>query len=551
MPRSLRGRLILLLLAANLPAALLALAATFHGQHEVRLGREQAVVQRGEIASTRIQLALAVAGGLLDTLAADPDVTAGGTLCPAVLSGALAGRSDYATLLVGGPEGTTLCTAGDPTAEVGASDLKRIAAGDRGAALGLLPPPKAGGEGDYVYVARAAKAPDGAARALAATLRNSALRDLLDVRGENASESALMVENTDGHVIARVGPSQGTLTINGPIPNGGTSGYGRADDGQTYFYELRPVANAALFVLATAPQAAIGAIAWMRGLTTLGVPLLMLSIAIAVAFLGIDRLVLRWIRQLWSASLAYGHGDYAARVDNLNEAPHELAELGQSFNTMAARVEERSNAATLALDSKTRLLRELHHRVKNNFQMIASLLALQRREMPGVMRDLLRVPEDRVLAMASAYKASYASGEIGRVELVELMRDVAAQLRQSFRLATPMVQVGATGEGIAIDLDRAVPLGLLVSEILTAALVRPDRGPLRLDIADGETITLTIAGTDIGSAIPDAGLARRLISAYLAQLGARLDAADDRIALVFPAEARTPVAERSMAPAAR
>src|SRR6185437_7237016 len=113
------------------------------------------------------------------------------------------------------------------------------------------------------------------------------------------------------------------------------------------------------------------------------------------------------------------------------------------------------------------------------FQMIASLLALQRREMPGVMRDLLRVPEDRVLAMASAYKASYASGEIGRVELVELMRDVAAQLRQSFRLATPMIQVGDTVGGLAIDLDRAVPLGLLVSEVLTAALAsRPDAVPL-------------------------------------------------------------------------
>ncbi|HVV93573.1 MAG TPA: histidine kinase dimerization/phosphoacceptor domain -containing protein [Hyphomicrobiales bacterium] len=549
MPRSLRGRLVLLLLAANLPAAVLALLAALHGQHEVRLGREQAVVQRAEIAGTRIQLALAVAGGLLDTFAADPDVTAGGTFCPAVLSGALAGRSDYATLLVGGPDGTPLCVAGDPTARVGAGDLKRIAAGDRGAALGLLPPPKAGGDGDYVYVARAAKAPDGQARALAATLRNAALRNLLAVDEQRGAFSAVMVENADGHVIARIGPTQGTITVNGPSPEAGSnlSGYARADDGQRYFYALRPVANSSLLVLATAPEGVIGAIDWMRGLTTLGVPLLMLSIAIAVAFLGVDRLVLRWIRQFGAASLAYGRGDYSARLHDLGEAPHEIGELGHSFNTMAERVEERSNAANLALESKSRLLRELHHRVKNNFQMIASLLALQRREMPGVMRDLLRVPEDRVLAMASAYKASYASGEIGRVELVELMRDVAAQLRQSFRLATPMIQVGGAPEGIAIDLDRAVPLGLLVSEMLTAALVRPEPGPIRIEISDADPIGLTIAGADIGRAIPEAGLARRLINAYLAQLGARLDTEPERITLVFPAEAGAPLADKGAA----
>jgi two-component sensor histidine kinase len=539
MLRTLRGRLALLLLTANLPAAALALIAAIHGQSEVRAGREQAVVQRAEFVGTRIQLALTIAGGLLDTLATDPDVTSGGPVCPAVLSGALAGRGDYATLLVGNPDGRLLCTAGDPTAKVGVATLKRIAAGDREAALGLLPPPTVGGDGDFIYVGRAAKAPDGTPRALAATLRNTALRNLLAL-DDGGDDAAIMVEGTGGHIVARVGRADGGLAVQLPPPGsaGALQGHARSTDHKRYFYALRPVPNSTLFVLATAPDSTLGAVDWMRGLTTLGVPLLMLSIAIAVAFLGLDRLVLRWMRQFGEASLAYGRGDYSARLAALDEAPCEIAELGRSFNTMAERVEERSNAAAMALDSKSRLLRELHHRVKNNFQMIASLLALQRREMPGVMRDLLRVPEDRVLAMASAYKASYASGEIGRVELVELMRDVAAQLRQSFRLATPMIQVGDTVGGLAIDLDRAVPLGLLVSEVLTAALAsRPDAVPLRIDIANGGMVRLTISGSAIGGAIPESGLARRLINAYLAQLGSSFEAEPGTITLVFPAEA--------------
>lgn len=549
MPRSLRGRLALLLLVANLPAAILALIAAIHGQSEVRVERQQAVVQRADIVGTRIQLALAVAGGLLDKLAADPDVTSGGSVCQPVLSGALAGRNDYATLAVSDGDGRPLCVAGDPTGKVDVGALKRVAAGDRDAALGLLP--TAGGDGDYVYVSRAAKAPDGNLRAVTATLRNAAVRDLLAIDAGDGG-TAVVVETNLGHVVARIGNARDGIGIKPPAPGTADAVQGQtpASSGERVFYAMRAIPNSTLFVLTTVPLAAIEAIDWVRGLTTLGVPLLMLSIAIAVAFLGLDRLVLRWMRQFGDASVAYGRGDYTARVAALDEAPNEIADLGRSFNTMAERVEERSHAADLALDSKSRLLRELHHRVKNNFQMIASLLALQRREMPGVMRDLLRVPEDRVLAMAAAYKASYASGEIGRVELTDLMRDVAGQLRQSFRLATPMIQVGDTVDGLAIDLDRAVPLGLLVSEMLTAALARgSDAVPLRIDIANGSTVRLSISGTGVDAAIPEAGLARRLINAYLAQLGAKLGTEADRIALAFPTEVAAPRLDLGAAPA--
>src|SRR5690606_28939509 len=73
-----------------------------------------------------------------------------------------------------------------------------------------------------------------------------------------------------------------------------------------------------------------------------------------------------------------------------------------------------------------------------------------------------------------AYKASYATGEIGHVSTVDLLRDIASQLRQSFGMGAPPIKVEGPEEPIWLDLDQAVPLGLLVSELVTPVLDRAD-----------------------------------------------------------------------------
>jgi two-component sensor histidine kinase len=179
--------------------------------------------------------------------------------------------------------------------------------------------------------------------------------------------------------------------------------------------------------------------------------------------------------------------------------------------------------------------------VKNNFQMIASLLALQRRELPTRLRTLLRVPEDRVLAMAAAYKASYATGEIGHVSALDLLRDVTAQLRQSFGLDAPLIQTAAEDEPVWLDLDQAVPLGLLVSEILTSTLDRADGAahPIQVSVLkpDPRTVHVEITSRRIADAIPSTGLAARLVAAYRAQLNAAVSCPeDDRVVIAMPIE---------------
>lgn len=554
---SLRSRFVLLLIIAVLPALVLAGLATYRVEQIVRSQRLEVLIQQAATAGARMQSKVAAMADLLDGLAATPSVTGGGSVCPAILSGALAGRDDYAGIIVAGADGAPLCQAGDPTSLIDPTTLAHIAAGDEDAMQGLLPSVKKSDPGELFYLARPVKAPDGSVRALAATLRNATLRRLLAPSVVDQQTPMLLLATADGHVAARTGALDLKLSsenMAAATRSGQFLDRTRPDHGEPYFYSVVAVPHSILFVIAAAPAAAVESIDWFLVLARFGVPLIMLGVAVLIVYFGLDRLVLRWIREFGSVSTALGQSNFSPRIKNVEKAPREIAAIGRSFNAMAERLDDGANALATAVEGRNRLLRELHHRVKNNFQMIASLLALQRREMPAAMRNLLRVPEDRVLAMAAAYKASYATGEIGQVDLVDLMRDVASQIRQSFGLAAPLVQVTRDGPPVTVDLDRAVPLGLLASEILSGALEYGEgtAGPLRLEVLDrpgsdenDDLIEVAVSGVGVGASAPSSGLAARLTAAYLAQLDATLERGGDRIAIVFVHKSPTVVFNRS------
>jgi len=109
--------------------------------------------------------------------------------------------------------------------------------------------------------------------------------------------------------------------------------------------------------------------------------------------------------------------------------PRELADLGESLNLMANDAARRVALLRESGAEKSALLLELHHRVKNNFQVITSLLSLLRQEMPAPRRAEIRFVEDFVRAMAVAYRVAYDSGDVTGVVLQDLLRSVlGAQL---------------------------------------------------------------------------------------------------------------------------
>ncbi|MGQ4274273.1 sensor histidine kinase [Terrihabitans sp. B22-R8] len=536
---SLRGRLALLLLLANLPAAVLAVGATWKTQQATVSEREGAAVQKAELIATRAGLTLGIAEGVADTLAANPAVISGSAACPEMLQATLSSRADYVGILVSDRHGDIVCAAGEiPPAATRHSSLLRAISSPNDIGDTVFLPEEISPDEDVVLTSRPFNDASGARRAIGLLIRRPAFDAIFaDMPGSGGqSNSALALIRNGGQIVSELGRNslQGWRPLQ-PLPVGipgdPASGMTFANaSGENFYYAVAPVRGTMSNVVLATPTSFITAPDWSRLGAALLAPLLMLVLGIAAVFMGVDRLVLRWIAALRNVTGSYAQGDYSPRVQDLSRAPLEIADLGNSVNVMAGKIEERSHALQEALDGKNGLLRELHHRVKNNFQMIASLLALQRRELPVRLRTLLRVPEDRVLAMASAYKASYATGEIGRVSLLDLLRDIAAQLRQSFAVSSPVIKIRSE-EAVWLDLDRAVPLGLLTSELMSAALDREDIAsrPISLTIlrASPHSVQIEIESERLVETVPTMGLAARLIAAYKAQLGADLQLIED------------------------
>ena len=282
-----------------------------------------------------------------------------------------------------------------------------------------------------------------------------------------------------------------------------------------------------------------------RLVTTLGLLLTILVLGIVSAWASIEWVVLRRLRAVQGVAGQLAAGDLGARVEAENGAPMELRELGQSINHMARRIERRTREVEGAVAEQRRLLRELHHRVKNNFQVIASLLSLQRRALPEEVGRVLRYPEDHVAAMATAYRISYASGEIDDVALPEFLRQITSHVLRSTGLRASRLEGDVVVEGTRVDLDSAVALGLLLTELLVPVCREAARveATVRLDVLAGVSgLNVLVSGPapEVGDhADHQAGLPKRFTTAFLNQIDGEMEVHEE--SPFYRARVRVPV----------
>lgn len=123
-----------------------------------------------------------------------------------------------------------------------------------------------------------------------------------------------------------------------------------------------------------------------------------------------------------------------------------------------------------ALEEKTILLQEIHHRVKNNLQIILSFIGLQADEAedPGE-RDRLRRLEIRIRSMALVHQQLYSHGDIATVDLAEYVKTLSESVLALFPGLARRVELVFETAPVRLSLDKAVPCGLLLGELLTNA----------------------------------------------------------------------------------
>jgi len=124
-----------------------------------------------------------------------------------------------------------------------------------------------------------------------------------------------------------------------------------------------------------------------------------------------------------------------------------------------------------SLSEKEVLLREVHHRVKNNMQVISSLLNLQSRRIqdPGV-QEMFRESQRRIRSMALIHERLYQSSDLSRIEFSQYISNLASHLFHSYQISSNRVRLRLNTEEVFININTAIPCGLIVNELISNAL---------------------------------------------------------------------------------
>ncbi|MDD1685865.1 PAS domain S-box protein [Methanoregula sp.] len=191
-------------------------------------------------------------------------------------------------------------------------------------------------------------------------------------------------------------------------------------------------------------------------------------------------------------------------------------------------------AIQASLDEKVLLLREIHHRVKNNLQIIISLTNLQMRTMDDPkMKQAMAETRNRVRAMSLVHEKLYQSEDISSIDLAEYTRFLATQLFSFYGIDHRRVSLETDIGKIPLDINIAIPLGLIMNELISNSLKHafPDNmsGTLRITgRSDGDTFTLSVR--DNGTGLPPdfdwkntESLGLRLITSLVDQLGGTIE----------------------------
>jgi two-component sensor histidine kinase len=123
-----------------------------------------------------------------------------------------------------------------------------------------------------------------------------------------------------------------------------------------------------------------------------------------------------------------------------------------------------------SLREKETLLKEVHHRVKNNFQVVISLLHLQSHQISDASsREMFMDCESRIRSMALVHEKLYRSKNLALIDFSEYLKDLAGEIRRLYDRNTPPVSLRVHTEPLLLDISHAIPCGLIISELLSNA----------------------------------------------------------------------------------
>ena len=160
---------------------------------------------------------------------------------------------------------------------------------------------------------------------------------------------------------------------------------------------------------------------------------------------------------LWTSHFVY---DEQGEFKGVNSIGHNITDRKKS--------EEKIR---ISLKEKETLLQEIHHRVKNNMQVIASLLKLQSDQIENTSaKQALKASQNRVYAMSAVHETLYASDTLSEIDARTYLEKISKGLFTAYQIDSSIIGLSIQSDDIKVNIEKANPLGLIVNELLSNSL---------------------------------------------------------------------------------
>ncbi|MZR13617.1 hypothetical protein GQE99_11375 [Maritimibacter sp. DP07] len=287
--------------------------------------------------------------------------------------------------------------------------------------------------------------------------------------------------------------------------------------------------------------------------TSMLFPLLMWLVSLAVAFYAVQRMVIKPTRNLRARMLQFMRSRRLVEPRFDGSLPTEIRDMEETWMRLAENILHDEAALYDTIHQRTVLLKEVHHRVKNNLQLIVSILGMKiRKARTPAIKAALSDIQQRVMSIARVHQNLYETSTAERVRAGELLEAIVEQ----------MVKSAQTGDHTDFELeshfddcevypDQAVPLSLAVSELVTNALKhlgtpegekRPSLS-VRLECkAGGDKGAIFVENSKGPKALDEddvsTGLGEQLVRAFVSQMEAKVEREETdtcyRVRIDFP-----------------
>ena len=291
---------------------------------------------------------------------------------------------------------------------------------------------------------------------------------------------------------------------------------------------LRPVGDSNIFAVIARPSYGLWNDFFLRPATSFGLPLLAFAVTLLAAWMAIDGLVLRWISRLTRTVRIYGAGRYQFKAGNsFVDAPSEIRNLATAMEVMAKDIDHRDQDLKEAISTRDAAVKEIHHRVKNNLQIVTSFLNLQGRQLKDPQaRDAIAATRHRIDALAIVHQTLYQNERLETVDMRPFLTGLLNHLSDALGMSEAGINLVQSYAEIQRDADDAIPMALFIVEAVTNAMkyaFEEDGGEVAVHLSlAAEKVILEIRDTGLGydSADEDSGLGSKLMVAFARQLSA-------------------------------